>query len=134
VPDASRQREAQPAVGGPDGLDVVVLLVDPDEPEVDEEVLFRVGAGPPEVEEVLPLEPLEPDEPELVTGTTVTGTLTCAPVVVLTRVTVRVEPPPEGLVTGNIATVEPASGARTDGSVTTSMLQVRLGPEDGTTG
>jgi hypothetical protein len=118
-------------VGEPDGLDVVVLPVDPDEPDVDEEPLLKVGAGPPDVDdEVDP-----PLEPVVAGGTTVTGTSTCAPVVVLTKVRVRfVEPCPEGLVTGNIATVDPASDARTDGSLTTSMLHDRLGPDDGVTG
>ena len=124
-------------VGEPDGLDVVVLPVDPDEPDVDEEPLFKVGAGPPDVDDEVdpPLEPVVAGEPEVAGGTTVTGTSTCAPVVVLTKVRVRfVEPCPEGLVTGNIATVDPASDARTDGSLTMSMLQDRLGPVDGVTG
>jgi hypothetical protein len=106
-------------------------LVLPDEPD---EPLGRVGADPDvEGEPVPPLEPLVPEELEVGAGTTVTGTFTVAPVVVSTSVRV-VEPPPDGLVTGIIATVEPPSDASTEGSVTTSMAPDRPGPQEGATG
>jgi hypothetical protein len=117
----------QLVAGGADVLGVAgAPPVEPDEPGVDVELPLTVGAVVPDVE----VEPEPPLEPEVGVGTTVTGTVTCCPVVVSTSVRV-VEPLPDVLVTGNNATVEVPSAASADGSVTTSMSPDRLGPVEG---
>jgi hypothetical protein len=116
---------------------VVVLPVVPGELDVDKEPAVEGGVAELEVKEgpEPPLVPVGGWGLEVGRGTTVTATLTSAPVVVLIRVRVRFdELAPVGLVTGKIATVELPSEARTDGSLTTSMLPDRFGPVEGGTG
>jgi hypothetical protein len=119
---------------GPEVVVVPVVAGPPEEPEVGVELPLTVGALEPDGDDE-PDPPLEPEEPEVVVGTTVTATSVVAPVLVSTSVRVRfVEPLPDGPVTGIIATVELPSAASTDGSLTTSMLPDRLGPQEGATG